>query len=801
MRYRVLLFAAASAANLLATAAVAQTQPADTADVEEVVVTGTRAQARSRLESLSPVDVVSARSLEQQGRTELAAQLQATVPSITFPRPSGTDATDAVRPLTLRGQGPDQTLVLINGSRAHSSAVLNTNGSVGRGSAAVDLNTIPSTAISHIEVLRDGASALYGSDAIAGVINILLREADHGGGASVTYGQYVSGYKGFYGGDRDFRDGQTVTVNGWQGLKLGSDGFLTVSAEYRDRDHTNRADVDPRFGVVTGRSGDGDVKDGSIYLNAGKPLAAGFEARGWAGYQHRDGQNAALYRTPTEARNIPSIYPNGFVPLINVTSDDANFGLGLRGDIAGWRSDFTISYGWNEVEYGVENTLNASFGPTSPRSFYAGTTKYDQLVGNADFSRDFDLGLAGPLNIAFGIEARKETYTIEAGEPGSYLRGPVSTAAPGSQGFTGFQPSNEVDEDRTNVGGYLALEAEVLPDVTVAAAVRQEHYSDFGDNTSGRVSARWDLSPNLAFRGSYETGFRAPSLQQQYYTNTAILFVNNVAFETGTYPSISPVGQALGGQPLEPETSQNVSLGFVFRAGGFELTADAYQIEVEDRIVLSETLQASPPAAANPNSLALSGILSPLGATAARFFLNGVDTRTRGLDVVAHYRIIDEQAGTFDLTAAGNINDFDVTRRPQTRQTLLPTPVLLFGRQATLRFEEGTPPWKLSLQGDWSRQNWGATVRTTFYGDVNNAGAAADASGDVHTGDRGVVDAELRYTLPRQVTLALGADNLFDTYPRQIRPANNTTGAFPFTSFSPFGFNGRFVYGRVALNW
>ncbi|MBU1378108.1 MAG: TonB-dependent receptor [Alphaproteobacteria bacterium] len=803
MRYRYLLFAAASAASLLGTSAVAQA-PSGNSEVEELIVTGTRAAGRSRLESLAPVDVITAQSLQRQGTTELASALAATVPSINFPRPSNTDGTDAVRPATLRGQGPDQTLVLVNGARGHTSALLNLNGSVGRGSAAVDLNAIPSTAIDRIEVLRDGASALYGSDAIAGVINVMLRQADHGGGASVTYGQYLTQFDGFYGRDGHISDGATTTVNGWQGLKLGSDGFLTVSAEYRDRNHTNRSDIDPRVTPLKIRSrfGDGDVQDGSLYLNAGKPLGGGFELFGWAGGQKRHAESAATYRTPTDAtQNIIAIYPDGYIPLLNTHSKDAQGGLTLKGEIAGFRSTFTGSYGWNEISYDVKNTLNPSLGPTSPHEFYAGKLIYDQWVGNADFSRDVDVGLAGPLNVAFGVEGRREGYEIGAGEPGSYIRGPFTTLALGSRGFSGFTPSNEIDKHRTNVGAYLALEGKVTDRFTASAAIRQEHYSDFGNNTSGKLSARYEVSDSLAFRASAETGFRAPSLQQQYFTSTAILFVNGVPFETGTYPSVSAVGTALGGQPLKAEKSENYALGAVFRKNGFELTIDAYQIKVDDRIVLSETLTGSATAAPGTNARALFDLLSPLGASAARFFLNGVDTDTKGVDIVAHYVINDDQAGRFDLTAAANINDFNVTKTPSTKQTVLPVPVSLFARQAVLRFEKSAPKWKTSLQGDWSKDAFGATLRTTFYGDVLAPGTLADGSADINTGVRGIVDLEARYTVAERVTLALGADNLFDTYPRQIVPNLNATGAAPFTSFSPFGFNGRFVYGRVSYRW
>lgn len=803
MNYRILLLAAASA-SLLATAAAAQTAAdAGGNQVDELVVTGTRAQARSRLESLAPVDVVSAQNLQKQGRTEFAAALAAQVPSIDFPRPTNTDATDAIRPATLRGQGPDQTLVLINGARAHSSAVLNVNGSVGRGSAAVDLNTIPEVAVDRVEVLRDGASALYGSDAIAGVVNVMLRGVDHGGGASVTYGEYVTDFDGFYGGGHNLTDGRSITASAWQGLKLGSDGFLTVSGQYRDQNPTNRADIDPRYGRITSRTGDPDVKDGTIYLNADKPIAAGWDAVAWGGFDHKTTESAATYRTPTDAsQNIPSVYPNGYLPILHSVSKDASAGGGVKGDIAGWKTNLTVDYGWNNVAFTVKNTLNPSLGPTSPHQFYAGEMTYDQWVGNADFSRDFDVGLAGPLNVAFGAEGRREGYKIGAGEPGSYERGTVApTLSFGSRGFTGFTPDNEVDKHRTNVGVYLALEGKLIDNLSGSAAIRQEHYSDFGNNTSGKVSLRYDVTPNWAFRGSAETGFRAPSLQQQYYTSTSILYINGVPFETGTYPSTSPVGTALGGKALKPEKSKNYSLGTVYHEGNFALTIDAYRIEVNDRIVLSETLTGSNTAATGSNALAIFNLLSPYGASAARFFLNGVDTRTNGVDVVANYRIVDEQAGTFDLTAAGNYNDFNVTKTPTTAQTVLPQPVSLFARQATLRFEEGTPKWKVTLQGDWSLENWGATLRSTFYGTVNNAGTTADGSSDVWTGSRGIVDAELRYTFAHQVTAAIGADNLFDQYPRQVLPTLNTTGAGPFTSFSPFGYNGRFVYGRLSVNW
>lgn len=811
--HRLFLLAAASGAVLAAAApAVAQTAPQDApATVEDVIVTGTRVPNRSRLDTLSPVDVVTAETLQQRGATDLATQLAASVPALNFPRPSATDGTDSIRPATLRGQGPDQTLVLVNGVRRHSTALVNTNGSVGRGSAAVDLNAIPSSAIERIEVLRDGAAAQYGSDAIAGVLNLRLREATSGGGATVTYGGYLTDYIGAYGGGDEITDGESLTVSGWQGFGLGSDGFLTASVEYRDRERTNRSDIDPRYAPARVRGGQGDPEseDLAIYLNAGKPLAAGWEAYGWAGYQTRDASAAAFYRTPTDNAQNPAypvtgrVYPDGYLPYILTESTDWTAAAGVRGQTGGFDVDINLGYGRNEIEFGVENTLNPSLGPTSPTSFYAGSLTYDQLVLGIDAARQYEVGLFGPLNVAFGLEARQESYQIGAGEPGSYERGTFlniggTDLSWGSRGFTGFTPANEVDEDRHNAGVYVDLEGEVFENFTVSAAARYENYSDFGDNVSGKLAARYDFTPSFAVRGAVSTGFRAPSLQQQYFTQTAILYISNVPYETGTFPSVSPVGLALGGTPLEPETSTNYSLGVVWRKGAFELTADAYRIDIDDRIVLSETLTGSATAAPGTNARVIFDLLQPYGASAARFFINGVNTETTGLDVVARYRI-DEGFGRLDLTLAGNVNDFAVTKTPATATGILPTPVSLFARQATLRFEEGTPPWKVVSQADWTRDRLGGTLRVTAFGDVLAPGATAAT--DLQLGNALVVDLEARYELSDRVTVAIGADNAFDEYTAQSRPANNTSGAFPFSNFSPFGFNGRFVYARLALNW
>jgi iron complex outermembrane receptor protein len=797
-RFRLTLFAAASATALLAGAAQAQTAPQDpqTTEIDEVVVTGTRAPNRSRLDTLSPVDVVTQEDLQNRGTTELAAALAQAVPSLTFQRPSVVDGTDSIRPATLRGLSPDQTLVLVNGTRRHASALVNVNGSVGRGSAAVDLNTIPSGALDRVEVLRDGASAQYGSDAIAGVVNLRLRQASSGGGATLTAGQYYTTVDTARNTGRDEQDGVTLTASAWQGFGLGEDGYLTLSAEYLSRDPTNRADLDPRVtpNAVTARFGDPEVEQWTVFANAGAPLGNGWEAYGWAGYQDRDSESAAFPRLASNVNNVAALYPNGFLPKIAINSQDLSLAGGLRGELGGWSADVNLVYGRNALDFRTEETLNATYGAASPTSFDSGALIYDQLVLGIDVSRQYEVGLYAPLNVAAGLEARRETYEIQAGQPESYNRGPLggnTALAGGAQGFVGFQPSNEVDEDRTAVGVYLDVEAPVTEQFTIAGAVRFEDYSDFGNSTTGKISARYDFTPSFALRGSVSTGFRAPSLQQSYFTSTASVIQSGVVVETGTFPATSAVATLLGAEPLDAETSTNYTLGAVFRLGDFDLTVDAYQIDIEDQIVLSELINRS-------FSPQVAALLDPLGVQAARFFLNGVDTTTRGVDVVGRYRLSTEDYGDLDLTVAANFNDVEVTRTPTSSSVLNPVPPL-FARSRIETIQQGTPDTKVSGGADWAYGRWGITARATYYASVTQPGTTA--ASDYSTGDKTVVDFEGRFQPNDRVTLALGVDNAFDEYPEAVPASLNSNGVLGFPYYSPFGFNGRFVYARIGLSW
>jgi len=799
--YRSSLFLAASgAALLIAGAASAQEASAPTVDadataIDDIVVTGSRVPSRSRLDTLAPVDVVTAETLSNRGTTEFAAALAQTVPSLSFARPSANDGSDSIRPATLRGLSPDQTLVLVNGTRRHASALVNVNGTVGRGSAAVDLNAIPTGALDRVEVLRDGASAQYGSDAIAGVINLRLKEAREGGGASVTYGQYFTTVETAR-GERDETDGRTVTASAWQGLGLGSDGYLTLSAEYLNREPTNRSDLDPRVtpNAVTARLGDPKVEQWTVFANAGKPLNADWEAYGWAGYQDRDSEGAAFPRLANNANNVPSIYPNGFLPKIAINSQDLSLAGGVKGEIAGWSADFSLVYGRNALDFRTEDSLNATYGAASPTSFDSGSLIYDQLVFGADFTRQFEVGLSGPLNFAWGLEARREGYKIEAGQPESWNRGPLGSntaLAGGAQGFVGFQPSNEVDEDRNAVALYADVEIPLTDKFSVEGALRVEDYSDFGDAQTGKLAARYDFSPNFALRGSISTGFRAPSLQQSFFTSTSSVIQNGAVVETGTFPATSQVASVLGARALKPETSTNYSLGAVVRLGAFDLTVDAYSIKIEDQIALSELINRS-------FSTDVAALLDPLGVQAARFFLNGVTTETKGVDIVGRYRLRTETAGNWDFTVAANFNDVSVPKWPTSTSVLNPAPTL-FSRQRILTIEEGTPDTKVSGSVDWSLSRWGATARATYYADVLQPGSTP--ANDYSTGAKTTIDLEGRFQVTDRVGIAVGVDNVFDEYPDFVPETLNSNGVLGFPYYSPFGFNGRYGYARLSVKW
>ena len=900
-----------TAAPGAAVAAEAQPDPAST-----IIVTGTRRTDRTVADSPVPIDVISSEAITNTGATETNKILNQLVPSFNFPQPAIADGSDALRPATLRGLSPDQTLVLINGKRRHVSALLNVNGTVGRGSAAVDLNLVPGLAISRIEVLRDGASSQYGSDAIAGVINIQLKKANEGGRASVTFGKYVSTLNDVpdltglqlnaagqpqldptdsryllanTDGERRVRDGEQLTIGANIGLPLGERGYVNLTGEFRERLATNRqafdlrpnyirpsaTTFDPReatFDRENFRFGDPETKDFNVFVNSGFELDGGWELYGFGSYGHRNSESAANFRQQSNGANrdfstispdtlltngnFVGLTPDGFLPLINTKLRDYAGTFGARGTVAGWTTDLSIGRGRNKFDYEINDSLNTSFGPASQRSFDAGGLRYGQTIANLDFTHQYAVGFSKPLSVAVGVEFRREDFQIRPGDLQSFAIGPffrpaVTTtaanctaqqgrfnaatslcsfpgraAAAGAQGFPGIPASSKTDENRHSYAGYVEFDADPVEGVTLTLAGRYERFSDFGSTLNGKLAARWEPITGYALRGSISNGFRAPSLQQQFFTTTSTNFINGVPVDIATLAVSSPAAQALGARQLKPEKSLNMSFGATanpFR--GLTITADAYSIRIKDRIVLTETLGNGGTGNTGAVQAQVTALLASLGfpqVAAARFFINGLDTTTRGVDVVGSYRWRAGNFGNWTLTAAYNYNKTKIDKRLAALGPLSTVAgLVLFGRVEGVRFTDGQPRDKVVLSADGDIGEFGVTARTTRYGKVVSPGAVnsltdptsltARGPDDILLGRKWITDLELRFKPASVVELAIGANNAFDVYPDRspfglraaavggVSPPNQQY--IPYSIFSPFGFNGRFLYGRVSVNF
>ncbi len=808
---------------LFTSGALAQVQPAAVAEAATVVVTGTRVANRTALDTASPVDIISADTLKISGVTEINQALSVALPSLNFPRPGLSDGTDTIRPATLRGMGPDQTLVLVNSKRRHASSLVNVNGTIGRGSASVDLNTIPTAIVRTIEVLRDGAAAQYGSDAISGVVNLRLRTNRDGGEGTVTYGARLTDYD-FLAADappggtwtkqtsRKRTDGHTTTVSAWKGLPWGESGHITLAAEFKDQKHTERSGYDmrqqfPRIGGAfdprentanrfNAWFGEPEMKQSTLFANVGNTLGNGVKVYGWSSYQKRDARSAAQFRRAFDDRTTLEIHPEGFLPYIDPTVDDFAATGGATYSLGDWDMDASLGYGRNKMMFHIENTLNRSQGVASATDFDAGGFSYDQWVLNMTGVRTLAVsGLASPLNVAVGMEARREGYKLMSGELGSYTQGGVllpdnTTAAAGAQGFPGFRPSDESDTTRSALGVFVDLEANVTEKLLASVAVRGEHYTDFGNSLAGKLSGRYDFTRQFALRSSLQNGFRAPSPQQQNFTTTSTNFIGGKPFEITTFRPSDPVAVALGAKPLEAEKSVNLSLGAVVRFGSANLTVDAYRIKVRDRIVLSENLtQPNVQQFLKDNNYAGGG---------GRFFINGVDTTTEGVDIVLGVPLNTGASGKFDFTVAANFTNTDVTRVAAPAQlTALPPPTVpLFATFNVLSFERGQPKNKINASVNWKLGALGATLRATRYGETYMP--AINTAPEHTMAPQAVFDMEVRYALSNKVNLALGADNVFDKYPAPVPLAANGTGNTPFSNYAPYGRGGRFVYARAA---
>jgi iron complex outermembrane recepter protein len=811
-------------------------------EVEAVeVFVGSRAAHTAADELAVPVDVFSAEDVQSQGTPETSAILEELSPSVNFPRQSVTDATDIVRPFTLRGLSPDHTLVLVNGKRRHRTALVHIFGSgMGAGSSGVDLNALPASMIERIEVLRDGAAAQYGSDAIAGVVNMVVKEGVFPLTVGATTGRYFPG---------DFdEDGTIRDVSGGVGLPLG-EGSLSLFAEWRDRSATNRAGADPDDQIVEGDAdsvdaegnviekrnpvpqpnhhwGDGNQEDILTFADFQVPLAAGSaELYAFGGYSFREGDGQGFRRQGISDRNWPEIHPLGFLPTFDADVADGSAAGGVRGLAAGWSWDAGASWGHNAFEYNLANTLNVSLGPCldvpcapgldgilgnaddpgipNQTEFFAGELSLNEVVTGLDLARGFDVGfLASPLNVALGAAYRWENYKIEPGEPASFIQGGHpdrngDPAPPGSQVFSGFQLTE--DESRSNVGLYVDLEGNLTREFLANVAARLESYSDFGEKLTGKLALRFQPAERFVLRGAVSSGFRAPALSQIFYQSTVTNFMlgeggEPVPFEAGIFPVEHPAAIALGAELLDEETSVNFSGGFALTpVDQVTFTADVFFITIDDRIILTSEVSGEE----IEELLESAGVF---GIQAARFFTNGLDTETRGVDLTARY-VVPAGAGTLDLAAVYNWTENEVTQT-RTPPELEGTGAELFSpflEGGLIELERGRPKWRSTFEARWSNDRWNLLGQASLWGPFTSVLLGICGEDCVQDYDsKTLVDVEAGYRFSDRFELAFGARNLFDEFPDRAI-FDNSFGIFNFPSASPFGFNGRYLYARTEI--
>ncbi len=860
--------AALAAIGMLAAPGSASAQAeADTSTIGEVVVTGSRFGPRVVTDSPSPIDSVSSEDLAKTGASDLQGQIKVTVPSFSTPRPTAAGALDFLTPPTLRGLSTGQILMLVNSKRRHTNAELNANQQIGRGDVAYDFNAIPQLAISSVEVLRDGAAAQYGSDAIAGVINLQL-DRSKGFAAQGRYGVTDKG------------DGRDIQVSAAQGFAFGEDGVVRITAAYQDHGHTDRARLDTRqqyfgtnatgglvlpsgnFGSGVGLTpangtldpreatfdrdnwlyGEPDYENAAVFFNAELPLSAAVTAYAFGGYNRLDGVSFNFIRRPGQDETVRSIFPNGFRPEQHTRLENTSFATGLRGDdLAGFAWDLSSVYGVSEDRLRVTNSVNASLGAASPTSVLRGGAKFRQWTTNLDVSRAFDLGGAGPLRFAAGLEYRKEWYRLKAGEPASYANGGVPIldgpnagrpAPVGIQSAVGVSPSDIIPGERDSKAIYAEVEKDFGDRLQLSAALRYEDYSDFGTTTNYKLAGRFELADGLALRGTVGSGFRAPALAQSFYSQSDFTFVNGQLLKVRIVSVNDPVAPLIGAKPLKPEKSDNLSVGLVFNRGGLSATVDAYRIKLKDRIVISSNFQST----ALTNFLASQGFS---GIAAASYLTNGVDTTTKGVDVTLRYHHDLGDLGSLTATLAANVTETTFDRidgaPPEIAAFGITAPLVDLTQQ--IRLAKSTPQDKETVNLTWKRDRWTVNATATRYGEVEQVSltnrtpaqvaalipgytvrlsptAPGSANRDLVQTFRAdiIFDLDVKFDVTEQASVTAGVANLFDRYPEhQIAStaasvAAGTNGAdnagiFPFAYIAPYGVGGRFYYVKAAYRF
>jgi len=820
--------------------------------LDEVVVLGSRGSGRTKLETVAPVDILNIGDIATQGpQTTVNAILNYVAPSFSSNTQTISDGTDHIDPASLRALGPDQVLVLINGKRRHTTSLVNVNGTFGRGNVGTDMNAIPVAAIEKIEVLRDGAAAQYGSDAIAGVINIILKKKQ---GLSVNAG--TGAYFSSEIPDADGSvDGENLQFNVNYGMPLGEKGgFLNLTGAFDDRQHTNRMKEftgkifagynnpnhvgDPNEDITNQellarglersdfnmRVGQSALRNASFMGNLELPLSEKTTLYAFGGLNYRRGQATGFYRLPHQERTVTDIYPNGFLPEINTNILDKSLAFGVRHTVNKWDIDLSNVYGYNSFDYFISNSNNASLGAASPTSFNSGGFSFTQNTTNFDVRRYFPEKLKG-LNVAFGAEYRFENYQITAGEEASYTNyglaswytttrgdsiliqdnsGPINTvfgpngsARPGgAQVFPGFRPDNELSKFRSSVALYADVEADFTDDLLVGIAGRFEDYSDFGSTFNGKLSARYKLGENWAVRAAASTGFRAPSLHQLNFNSTATLFVDGIPYEVGTFSNDSRVAKLLGIEQLKQETSRSFSAGITGQIpdANLSITIDGYLVEIDDRIVLTGTFRGDANGSAQDQEIYQ--LLREANASQATFFANAIDTRTSGVDIVITHKaefgkskLKTSLAGTMSNPELLQVNTSDVLEGKEDTY---------FDRTSQIYLTNSVPTEKFNLTFDYSIGNFSAMLRNVYFGAVEEA-TNSETNTQEFAG-KVITDLSLSYSFNKKFSLTVGANNLLDIYPDENREENLSSGRFLYSRRSQqFGFNGRYLFGRLSF--
>ena len=826
----------------------------------EVVVVGTRGEGREPLASPVPVELVPGERLRNSGHVETGRALQMLAPSFNFPSSAITDGTDSVRPATLRGLGPDQVLVLVNGKRRHNSALLHVLDSVGRGTAGTDMNAIPIGAIERIEVLRDGAGAQYGSDAIAGVINLVLKNTP-GFSMDTSWGQTYRG------------DGDVFTHSMHGGFANENGAFMNLTFETRQRGHTNRSGawgwpfynpvdcgpgeepsstgfcLDPRESTV-GRHviqlGDAETEHYTVFYNAAVPLRENVRFYSFGGFSTRNNSSPGFYRVPFifNPRIVYELHPEGFLPFINTDVDDLAFAAGIDWTTgAGWAFDLSVNHGRNEFDFLVTNSNNASYGVNSPTQADAGGLRFDQTTFNFDVSRLFEYD-GRTMNLAMGGEFRRDGYGIGAGEPVSYLHclddqnsdksACRPDAPPGIQVFPGYRPNDEAAASRTNAAAYVDLEWIFGGKFLVGAAGRFERYSDFGSTINGKLSLRYDFTPSFALRGGVNTGFRAPSLHQLHYSKIDTLSVESddgtsVLAEVGTFPNNSAIVQALEVPPLKQETAVNFSGGIVAKIGpAAALTVDAFRVQVDDRIVLSANFSAADVEDTAPT---VAQVMRDTRISGAQFFANAAETVTSGVEFTFNSAHAFRNGGVFDWGVSGSYFDTVLDADLRFPGSLTRIKDVLFTLADRAIIEDFQPNTRLQGTAEYriGRVRFGGGLR--YFGSYTLWDSLGLISRNQHQtfGGEWLTDVHFAVRLIKNTELMVGAHNLFNVYPDMnefndlfgtflsdlagspfsnitdrngsVIPGTESHGIFPYARTSPFGINGGYYYARFSVRF